>query len=123
MNLYALELSQRSGTFVKAVEECKDRRPLFDDGNEHTNLTGLFHEDIQKLLHVNIWHRVISYHPRLLVVLDTYIKRRGGGSLKEKLGPRIANLDIGEQDGIPQCLVVNGYMAPTPANPGQPESQ
>jgi hypothetical protein len=123
MNLYALELSERSGIFVEPVEECKERWPLFDDGNEHTNLTGLCHEDIQKSLHVNSWHSLVWYQPRLLVVLDTYIKRRGTGSLEEKLGSCVANLEIREQDGVPQRLVVSGYVAPTPANPGQPESQ
>jgi hypothetical protein len=52
MDLYALELPERSRRSVKPVEEHEDRGPQLDDYDKHANLVGLYHEDIQNLIHI-----------------------------------------------------------------------
>jgi hypothetical protein len=52
MDLYALKLLERSRRSVKPVEKHEDGGPQFDDYDEHADLVGLHHEDIQNSIHI-----------------------------------------------------------------------
>jgi hypothetical protein len=71
MDLDALELPERSRGSVKPIEENKDGGPRLDDDDQHANLVGLCHDDIQDSFHVITGHWLIWYQPCLVVILDT----------------------------------------------------
>jgi hypothetical protein len=52
MDLYALELLERSRRLVKPLEKYEDWGPQFDDYDKHANLVGLFQKDIQNSIHI-----------------------------------------------------------------------
>jgi hypothetical protein len=104
---------------VKPVEKDEDGRPQFDNDNQHPNLVGLGRNDVHDLLHLLAGHWLIWVHPRLAIVLNAQIESRSAGPFEEKSGAIITDLGILEPDGVPQGLIVDGYVTPTPANPGQ----
>jgi hypothetical protein len=101
MDLYALELLERSRRSVKAVEEHEERGPQFNDDDKHANLVGLYHEDIQNSSHIVCRHFLTWDQSALVIVLDTQIEGRSPRSFEIKFGPLIAKFDVLEPDSVP----------------------